>query len=185
MKDCVVFYDASVTSRSKTQAREIVDRAIHICELLRDYGFQCHADVVLDDKLHSRSAASITNIPEKFLKLSTEEQVNKLHPFRASDPNELHKELACYYWGLDSLRNARFCLWDLTYPSTGAGFELATALTLGKKCFCFSENTRISSTVCGYPLNSLTISNYGDGFEQHLFEFIKASDRNFHEHLRK
>ncbi len=44
MKDRVVFYGASVTSRSKTQAREIIDRAIHICELLRKHGFQCHAD---------------------------------------------------------------------------------------------------------------------------------------------
>ncbi len=110
MKDRVVFYGASITSRSKTQAREIIDRAIHICELLRKHGFQCHADVVLDDKLYSRSSASITNIPEKFLKLSTEEQVNKLKSFRVSEPQELHKEVACYYWGLDSLRNAHFCL---------------------------------------------------------------------------
>ncbi|KEI71915.1 hypothetical protein [Endozoicomonas elysicola] len=179
MKDRVVFYGASVTSRSKTQAREIIDRAIHICELLRKHGFQCHTDVVLDDKLHSRSSASITNIPEKFLKLSTEEQVNKLKSSRVSEPQELHKEVACYYWGLDSLRNAHFCLWDLTYPSTGAGFELATALTLGKKCFCFSENTRISSTVCGYPLNSLTVANYGEKFEKKLFEFLKNSDRKY------
>ncbi len=174
MKDSVVFYGASVTSRSKSQAREIVDRAIHICGLLRSYGFQCHADVVLDDKLHSHSSASISSIPEKFLKLSTQEQVQKLHAFRVSPSQELHKEIACYYWGLDSLRNARFCLWDLTYPSTGAGFELATALTLGKKCFCFSQNTRISSTVCGYPLNSLTVAHYGDEFESKLFDFIQT-----------
>ena len=177
MKDSVVFYGASVTSRSKSQAREIVDRAIHICGLLRNHGFQCHADVVLDDKLHSHSSASISNIPEKFLRLSTQEQVQKLHAFRVSPTLELHKEIACYYWGLDSLRNAHFCLWDLTYPSTGAGFELATALTLGKKCFCFSQSTRMSSTVCGYPLNSLTLAHYGDEFESKLFTFIQTCRR--------
>lgn len=59
----------------------------------------------------------------------------------------------------------------------GKTFSLWLALLLGKKRFCFSQSTRMSSTVCGYPLNSLTLAHYGDEFEHKLFTFIQTCRR--------
>lgn len=169
-----VFYGASVTSRSLPEANDIIRRAKHLSLFLNQQGYQCHPSVVMDSHLYRDSPNSVQGIPEKYTKLATSEQVDEMTLRRLSGNTPLKGELASFYWGVDSLKEAVFCLWDLTFPSTGAGFELATALAMEKKCLCFSEGSPISSTVNGNPSPLLITAQYDEKFEQQLLSFIAS-----------
>ncbi len=169
-----VFYGASVTSRSQEQAKDIIRRARRITEFFDKHGYQCLSDVVLDADMHAKSVDRVKGIPEQFVHLSSQELLDKLAVLRLSSKNQLADELACHHWGLAALKQASFCVWDLTLPSTGAGFELATALAMNKRCFCFSEGSRVSSTISGCPSSLLTVAVYDNTIEQNLLDFLAS-----------
>ncbi|WP_330925119.1 hypothetical protein [Candidatus Sororendozoicomonas aggregata] len=172
MAATTVFYGASVTSRTQAQAKGIVQRAAYISSFLEKYGYQCLTDVVLDAELFSENAIKSSEIPDKYLKLCSPELLDSLTDLRIANSDTLKNDLACHLWGRDVMKSAGFCIWDLTLPSTGAGFEIASALAMNKKCFCFSDNTPVSSTISGCPSPLLRIASYGDNIGQLLLDFF-------------
>ncbi|WP_263081709.1 hypothetical protein [Endozoicomonas sp. Mp262] len=167
-----VFYGASVTSRSEAQALAIVDRARVISKILERQGYQCQPEVVCDARLHCQSDARVNNIPTRFQRQVSPGDINRFRPYRLQGKDPLENEVACHLWGLEAIRNACFCIWDLTCPSSGSGFEIATALSMQKKCFCFSEGEAVSSTLNGCPSSLLHIVTYDQAIERHLLDFL-------------
>ena len=173
MKTRTVFYGATVTNRSRDQLEGIVRRARYMSALLGRHGYQCLADVVLNTNLHAFVDINKGKIPDKYLQLCTPAMLKELAPLRMVRQETLKNQVACHYWGLEAIGETDFGIWDLTHPSTGAGFEITTALALKKKCFCFAEETAISSTISGYPSPLLKVSPYDDSIAEQLLSFFQ------------